>query len=125
MTARKSDKDETPVVATGASRFEAAQAHKAKLDEARRANAQSREAEAAKAHLAAMGGPLHEVLVELANGHRTVHRFRAQSVEAARSAVEAELAPGSVILEAGPAGQGIGSNDITPEQQMAALKRPE
>jgi phage/plasmid primase-like uncharacterized protein len=73
--------------------------------------AETEAAERAQAQLASAGGPLHEVLTEAANGHRTVHRFRAQSVEAARTAVEAELPAGSVILDADVAGNGLGSSD--------------
>lgn len=56
-------------------------------------------------------GALYEVLTEASNGHRTVHRFRAGSVDDARSTVEADLPIGSTVLDAGPAGTGIGSGD--------------
>jgi len=59
----------------------------------------------------ATAGALYEVLTEAANGHRTIHRFRADSVEAARSAVQADLAAGSVVLDAVEAGTGLGSSD--------------
>jgi hypothetical protein len=56
------------------------------------------------------GAPF-EVLTEAPNGHRTVHRFRAASLADARSAVEAGLPHGSTVLDAAPAGSGLGSGD--------------
>jgi hypothetical protein len=48
---------------------------------------------------AAPGSTLHEVLVEYADGHRTVHRFYAPSAEAAVAEVAAKLSHGDRVLE--------------------------
>lgn len=110
MTERKSTIDKAHDAA------EAREAQQAK-------EAQEREARATQERLAAQGGQLWEVLTEGPTGHRTVHRLRAMTVDAAVQAVtDADTDDELEVLDAGPAGHGLGSNDITPEQMTARLK---
>lgn len=51
---------------------------------------------------------LYEVLTEMDNGHRTIHRFSATSVEAASQSIADE---GHNVIGAAPAGHGLGSGD--------------
>lgn len=77
--------------------------------------------------LAAQGGPVWEVLTEAPNGHRTVHRVRALDEASAVQAVR-DAEPGLEVLESAMmlAGRdGLGSNNITADEMMDRLKRPE
>src|SRR5690349_5964131 len=52
---------------------------------------------------------LYEVLIEAANGHRTVRRYVASSADVAASGVEA----GFEVLGVARAGAGLGSGDLS------------
>ncbi|MFG2052678.1 hypothetical protein ACGFI9_01485 [Micromonospora sp. NPDC048930] len=59
--------------------------------------------------MAAKQAQPYEVLVEAANGHRTVHRVQAADKAAAERAVTVD--DGDKVLDAAPAGSGVGSGD--------------
>ncbi|WP_433283343.1 hypothetical protein [Micromonospora sp. CA-244673] len=61
--------------------------------------------------MASKPGSAFEVLVEAANGHRTVYRVTAADAAAAKVVVTAMVDVGSAGLDAAEPGNGIGSSD--------------
>jgi hypothetical protein len=57
--------------------------------------------------------PVHEMLTESADGHRTVHRVRARDRAAAEKAVT--VPDGATVLGVSLAGCGLGSGDRAPQ----------
>lgn len=90
------------------------------------ADAKASQEKAAQEALRASGGPIWEVLTEDVTGHRTVHRVRAlDRDEAVAKALDPAEDGELEVLDVAQAmfgRDGLGSNDITPEQMMARLK---